>query len=431
MKKYLMMALAVVAFASCSKSDDVSDPNRNENSDKYTAAFTEAFGSINSQVNWGFNPMVVNNTIDKSAATRSHFADKNRYADIFDNIQPDPTENGDEITVVSEWFATHESPESYRVNWSDFFVWQVSSTDAGKSHMDQLWCGATKQSMEHVNNFNSGDCADGSWVGHAMVMLNSGTLEWAYQESLNNVEHTILDHFVCIPGYVIAPDNPNVCNYYYVGLDYDAAGTDPNQHVDRDYLYNDWIVRIVPGEFKNTQRIMVEDLIATNLTQVDKSDWDFNDAVFDVAFSNDNINNENKLVAHITLYAAGGTMALTVGGKEVHELFGVNTNVMVNTDASAYGASKDGLAPVIFSVIMGDADWNGTHTADEIPVFIGAQELKAEEGKAPQKIVTSKTTRWMKEKKIITLGYADFNSYVQNNAPKDWYNNVTDANVLY
>ena len=32
--------------------------------------------------------------------------------------------------------------------------------------------------------------------------------------------------------------------------------------VDRDYKYTDWIVRISPAEFKNAQRVMVEDLIA-------------------------------------------------------------------------------------------------------------------------------------------------------------------------
>jgi hypothetical protein len=37
----------------------------------------------------------------------------------------------------------------------------------------------------------------------------------------------------------------------------------------------------------------------------------------------------------------------------------------------------------------------------------------------------------MKEKKLITLGYAKFADYVNNNNPQNWYDYVTDASVLY
>lgn len=424
MKKYLMMALAVVAFASCSKSDDVSDANRSEQGDKYAAAFMNEFGvsKIASSVNWGFDkPYVANfdNEGNFAGFTRSAFTNKNQYADIYDNIQLDPLENGDEIEVVSNWFATHKSPATVNVNWSDFFVWQVSSTDAGKSHMDQLWCGATKESMEHVNNFNAGNCEDGTWVGHAMVMVNSGTLQWAYQESLTDGDHTVYDHFVCIPGYVIDPDNPNVRDNYYVGMDYEATGTDPNQHVDRDYLYNDWIVRINPGEYKNAERVFVEDLIATKLEDVESSDWDFNDVVFDVAFEK-SYWPEKKVEAIITLRAAGGILPLTVAGKDVHATMLQPQNVMINTEAGKYGKAADGVAPAIFRLTISDNP-DATFTANDIKVFVnGSTELKAVQGEATQKLCAPAQYDWCKEKVNIKTVYTGFVPYVKGERDT-WY----------
>ena len=53
--------------------------------------------------------------------------------------------------------------------------------------------------------------------------------------------------------------------------------------------------------------------------------------------------------ATICLRAAGGTLPLRIDGKdawEVHKLFGVATNVMVNTNAQAKGLNGDTKAPV-------------------------------------------------------------------------------------
>jgi hypothetical protein len=159
---------------------------------------------------------------------------------------------------------------------------------------------------------------------------------------------------------------------------------------------------------------MVEDLIAKNLSEVDKSDWDFNDAVFDVAF----VGND----AVITLWAAGGTKPLTIGGREVHEVFGQLTDKMINTKANG---GVDGLQPVIFRIANVE-----TNNANNIEVKVGGTVLDAPVGKAPQKIEVSNTTRWMKERQIITLGYADFATYATSCTPTDWYKTVTDATKL-
>ena len=148
----------------------------------------------------------------------------------------------------------------------------------------------------------------------------------------------------------------------------------------------------------------------------------FNDAVLDVRFQTSWPNGVETKEAIITLWAAGGTKNLTIAGKEVHELFGVPTNTMVNTNAAN---GKDGLAPVIFRVKT-----NATNAID-IPVKVGSIELTAKQGEATQKMAVAYGTKWMKERKIITGTYTDFQNYVRNNSPLDWYNTVSNTENLY
>lgn len=451
-----MLSIATVAmgavFTSCNKNDIEPMTEAQIQEAKYTKAFQDAFGQINPNVNWGFDAM----TVYSGAVTRGHNVNRNEWgtgSGVGGNVNVPTNVTADERELVFDYFnKVRKNDKSVQVNWSDFFVSQVYGNEGNTvdgsnqpvedicSHMNQLLVrygegsidanGNTVGDWEHVNDFNKGD-HNAHWndiEGHT-YMNNSGTLEFAYHNTTDSKYH---NEYLIVAGATI---DESLAGYYYVAFDFYAThpiGQEANKNmdVDRDYVYTDWIVRISPAEFKNAQRVMVEDLIANNLSQVDKSDWDFNDAVFDVAYSNDWIAaaNANKLVAHITLYAAGGTKELFIGGKEVHQLFGVSTKTMVNTNAANNGVN--GLAPVIFTVIMGDADY-GTHTADEVPVFVGTTELKAEQGKAPQKIVTDPDTRWMKERQLITLGYASFANYVNGNTPKTWYKTVSEASVLY
>lgn len=110
-----------------------------------------------------------------------------------------------------------------------------------------------------------------------------------------------------------------------------------NHHFAGDGNYTDWIVRISPAEVIESSdydvRIMAEDLNATAADgDIENSDWDFNDVVFDVKFdaSGDG--------ATIRLVAAGGVLPLYVAGQEVHALFGESIKAngeypMINTGA--------------------------------------------------------------------------------------------------
>ena len=405
-----MTGVAALAFAatltSCSKAGDLYDEGRIEKEkvqstrDLYESNFVKHFGNISSDQKWGFD----STPIPQIAGTRSHWKNKNQYNDVL-NVPDRPTT--DEINTVTQWFTNTESPATVNVNWSDFFVWQISSTQNGKSHMDQLWCGASKESMEHVNDFNAGNCGDEAWVGPATFMYNSGTAEFAYQESLTDGTHTRYDHFVCVPGSVIAPNDPIISKYYYVGFDYEATGTDPNQHVDRDYYYNDWIVRITPGEYKNAVRIVCEDLGTTD-------DFDFNDVVFDAYLDtkyNDMGQADNAFV--ITVRAAGGRLPLYVGGTEVHGALGVPVSEegIVNT-------GRKSVPIAIYRVpFTGTKTWTNLDY-NSIEVKVESENaiyvLESPQGKAPEKILVGNDFIWPSERINIESVYNKFSDYVQH-----------------
>ena len=432
------MGFVTLAFASCVSDKEVAPQTQDQ---KYQAAFENLVGGkVNANVNWGFDAQQVV-TFDeegKYTGMRAVDANGNGWGLYVEVPQPLTQEQKD---VVTDWFKKNKNPEGVALNWSDFFVQQVYKGEWG-SNMNYLYCGSD---TDHTNNFNSGDGGVYGNVCYGLkpgatdqndriygpdkieFMVNSSTEYFGFHNSFDS--NFYKDNYVIIPGDII---DPIVAGMFFVGFDFEAHGEDANtQQVERDYFFDNWIVKITPGLYKDRKRIMVEDLIANDLSQTDLSDWDFNDAVFDVAYvrQQPSDNQPHHDYAVITLWAAGGTKALTVAGKEVHELFGQSVSKMINTNANG---GVDGLQPVIFRVDLGaTTDWNKQYNANDIVVKVGSTVLDAPEGKAPQKIEVSNSTRWMKERKIITLGYADFATYATGGVATDWYKTVSDASVLY
>ena len=452
MKKLFLMGFVALGLASCVSDKEVAPQTQGQ---KYEKAFEALVGGpVNPNVNWGFNDQQVATFNAEGEYTGMRGVDANnnmwgRYVEVPAQLTQAQKDK------VTKYFTKTKNPDGIAVNWSDFFVQQVSSTDYGQ-YMNYLYCGST---IDHTFDFNAGDgggiknvsvgLSDPSDMNSDIVeyydgiefMVGSSTEYFAFHNSYDSQFYK--DNYVIIPGEVIDaayPEAPSVAGMFFVGFDYEhdktkASDADNDIH-PRDYYFNDWIVKITPGLYKNRERIMVEDLIASDLSQVGysegKSDWDFNDAVFDVAYLRQQDKDDNYQThdyAVITLWAAGGTKSLTVGGKEVHEQFGQPVSKMINTAAPN---GVDGLQPVIFRIDLGQTtDWNKKYDANEIKVFVGSTELTAEQGKAPQKVKVSKTTRWMKEMLIITSGYGQFASYATTNSPANWYETVTDASKLY
>lgn len=151
----------------------------------------------------------------------------------------------EELQKVLEVF-NQPGKESYEplIDWENFFVQQVwkgtasytagnGETVIGGDKMNWLCCGSEEMGNDHVNNFNNSN-------GSVMLMFNSSTKRWGYSSSSDSGHIFYYFRMECIeyePGKWA----------YYVGLDFSAEGQNPNEQVKRDFIYNDWIIKIVPG----------------------------------------------------------------------------------------------------------------------------------------------------------------------------------------
>ena len=169
-----------------------------------------------------------------------------------------------------------------------------------------------------------------------------------------------------------------------------------------------------------TIRIIAEDLSAS-----EGSDFDFNDVVFDVQL---NWPSEGRHT--ITLQAAGGKLPLCIGvlddDYEVHKLFGVSLNTMVNTED--WTAHKD---PVPFII---DGQYGSGNIVD-LPIWVqkGSDwvQLTAPKGKAASKIAVSTDYKWVKELQDISKAYKNFDTYVTSGKPAEWWKDNKDDSLIY
>ena len=151
-------------------------------------------------------------------------------------------------------------------------------------------------------------------------------------------------------------------------------------------------------------------IIAEDLSASEGSDFDFNDVVFDVQLDYPEVGKHT-----ITLLAAGGTLPLTVGGMEyeVHDLFGVSTSTMVNTN------NGTAVRQPVEYIISGNYK-----NAKEIEVRVkkGSEWLllTAEQGKAASKIGVPTTYQWCDEWQDIEDRYPKFKEYVSDPSVEWW-----------
>ena len=189
---------------------------------------------------------------------------------------------------------------------------------------------------------------------------------------------------------------------------------------DSDGYYSDWIVTLTEAkkisdtgnpEVEYETRIIGEDLTPG------ETDWDFNDVVFAVEFSGTN--------ANCTLLAAGGTLPLriyTVANEtnpdqnyvEVHDLFGVATNVMVNTGGISTTVDKK----PTFTVTGVDPSKRGQDIIIKVDKGTNGQsnwvELKAEKGEPAAKLAVGKGFQMCIERQNINQIYKRFTDWVKN-----------------
>lgn len=426
MKKICFVLFSLIAFTSCSHDFEAFDI-QGEKDAQFAKVFADTFGEIAEDQNWGFEDSPIVEVVE----TRGVNVNRNEWEGKYEvpaNV------SADERSLVLNEFSKARvgAVNTLNVDWTDYFVYQVYKGEThykdgygndvlGSNQMNHLkvkfgdsddandWT-----SWEYINDFNNGNCT-ASWgnIYGATLMVNSGTKDFAYHNSTDSKYHT---EYIIIAGANI---DPSLAGYFYVGFDFYAHGTDvypsnKNMDVERDWVFNDWIIRISPAMIKGTKRIIAEDLGAA-----DKSDFDYNDVVFDAAVTKESGN----LIANIVLQAAGGTLPIYIGGielnMEVHSLFGVSTSTMVNTING-----KITHAPRQFKFSLGSANGVSTYNIKNIKVGVttpnGYILLVTETGEAPEKICVPITFRWPKERQPIYEPYPYFKNWVSDKSYV-WY----------
>ena len=398
-----IVAGAAMTISSCSSNDAPEfDPNA-ETKWNFQTEFVKQFGEIASNQNWGFKSVGV---YTMPSSTRTVY--KTDMPECYQYYEPAPDVTPDQIEAVKLAFQNIEDLVSEQPNYTRFYVQHVYMSDrtykdgynqdvVGSNHMDHLKVWKDDENGEHANDFNRN-------AGSTVLFINSGTKKFSYSNSTDSQEH--FDYIV-----------KKVGDYYYVGFSFKATGQNPNQQVEGDNNYDDWIVRIVPAklkgeEDKNTQRIIVEDLGSIG-------DFDYNDLVFDAYV----YNKDGKTWANITLRAAGGTLPIYICGceekVEVHDKFGVSRTTMVNTKNGT--VDKD---PVEFTIKLKNAT-SSSFNANDIEVQVenngNVMTLTSNVGRAPEKICVDNSFNWCDEKVNVKTVYPSFSKYVNDPTVGDWW----------
>ena len=489
MKRYLITGALAFAlctlFNSCKETTEFDGNNIVEaKMDAFDKMFVETYGEIAPGHDWGFGPT-------SAARTRGIFANANQWSDNYVvpidpevNVFPE-TENS-EISIVTAYFTNNSFSDDTEAHecGPNFFVYQISSTDYGKEHMDNLHCGASSTStLEHLYNFNAGTCSDNGHHGKSMFVLDGSSKYWTYESSLGT-KHTF-DHFHCVDGATI---DERLSGFYYIGFDFESAGGAENQIVSTDGFYNDWIIRISKAESKNggdtpvvpqvmvvtstttssseykvyksvkvtdIGRVMAEDLGSSN-----KNDMDYNDVVFEARIIQDyyevemtidgttttqtsggyTINGTSYTAGYsnprsnIKLLAAGGTIPIQVAGINVHDAFG---NVAKTTMINTYNPEMTNGMYVTLPPkdLMNSNSYDFPYTnIDAIPIAAeyanGVIDIKNEQGKVPHKIRVPVTAPWPIERVEMNTAYNNTfghglagstgGGYVQNPSIEFW-----------
>ena len=252
MKRYLINgALTLISgllISSCHEKVDteyVSNPV-SAKTEEFNAAFKEAFTSnIDPNQDWGFGT-----TKKRSASTRianPTAADGNTAWAV-----PDAVSDAEREKVVAHFSNKSNYTANVLPGLINFWVLHVSrgnhsytsepdnngakATVIANNQMDYLYV-MEGDNVVHIERFNASQ-------GGPMFMQNSESRVFGYHNSYSSEE--VSNRFLV----------QVIDGAYYVGFDF--AGTTENKVVKPDGIYDDWIIKLVPGEL-DTEGSTVEE----------------------------------------------------------------------------------------------------------------------------------------------------------------------------
>lgn len=229
MKKYLMTGVAALAicaaFTSCSKSGeelyDAGKITQNEAAqieENYNKAFVATFGQPAANQDWGFG---------RAVGTRSENANANEWADpnkAYGGLKVPPPLTDEQKAVVIKYFQITPNLGYEDPHWTNYFMQQVykGHTSPREGYSPEAYLAANGSTylyasdymdhlaaidgtfVDHINNFNHGDCSTNGTVldngGNAndgpfhsdkiMYMKESTTKSFGYYNSNGSVRRT-------------------------------------------------------------------------------------------------------------------------------------------------------------------------------------------------------------------------------------------------
>jgi len=225
-----LLALLTTAYftSSCSR-DDLSSSMIDAKAEAFNEVFIETYGTPNPQHDWGFGD-------DETLAfTRTENANANEWADpnkAYGGLKVPPKLTPDQIAIVKKYFQSVKDVPYNDPQWTHYFIQQVYKGHSdpmtgtnpaynepyspeeymaangttllyASDYMDHL-AAINGTFVDHINNFNHGDCGENDHVldngGNAndgpfhtdkiMYMYNSTTASFGYFNSNGSLCHT-------------------------------------------------------------------------------------------------------------------------------------------------------------------------------------------------------------------------------------------------
>ena len=333
-------------------------------------------------------------------ATYNQAAESPQFAFDGENIVQITTGEWETVTVGNQWSTWTETRPVYKEEYKNIMGCGWLTTN------QNFYVAKSKVTMPQTISMNRAQASTITTIQDAPVLKDVMVGDTYYQSVINLPRiKQLVDE-----GYLPVKDK-SLTEWVKVGKS--------------DAYYSDWIVtlteakripdEIVPEDYDI--RVIAEDLSAG----AEKSDFDFNDVVFDVKFDASN--------AKVKILAAGGTLPLCLGLNgtpneewEVHKLFKVDTNYMVNTNAQSKGLNgnnKDADKYVELPLAIGVAD--AAEANSKINVYVKKNgewvELTAQQGKAASKVAVGTDYDWCDEREDVDAKYfgaddARFTKYV-------------------
>lgn len=227
----------------------------------YTRNFVNRYGTINEEQTWGFGELA-------DLKTRASLPNANQWEE-WGYIIPSAISNAERKAVVKA-FRTHLESNT-TPDYADFFLQKVYeggkdyasigalSTGETISYETYLYAdgyGSRTSSADKIRNITcvkpdgSTDYVESfrSEANDNMLMLGSSASAFRFLNTMHG--NKMYDYHIILN--VMWNEGGEFKSGTYVGFDFGAYGDNPNEQLARDYKYDDYIVKIIPAQHKDS-----------------------------------------------------------------------------------------------------------------------------------------------------------------------------------